>query len=139
VGVRVRDSLHYGPRSCPMSDGIFPWSHSHGKNFEIMQILKSLGPLTRCKPNVDQEEWPCLCFFVFYHMPKKGNFEVFREFFTFSPSFLLSTVTFAKENINNDRKNYIKTAFLYHGCMSIVAREPILPFSPQNLLDHDSG
>ena len=56
VGVQVRGSLHYGPRSCPMLDGVIPWSHSHGEIFEIMQTLKPLGPLTRCKPNVDQEE-----------------------------------------------------------------------------------
>ena len=42
----------------------FPWS-----DFLKNHIYKAFGPLTRCKPNVDQEGWPCTkkwtCWFFF--------------------------------------------------------------------------
>ena len=54
----------------------------HGLHFMVQVlnklIYKAVGPLTRCKPNVDQEEWRCgkkrMCWFSLY-MLKKGNFE----------------------------------------------------------------
>ena len=46
-----RGRLHYGPPSCPMSYGIFPWSY-----LQENTLLKVFRPLTRCKPNVDQEQ-----------------------------------------------------------------------------------
>ena len=37
----------------------------------------AFGPLHRCKPNVDREEWPCtkmlMCWFKNIYMPQKGN------------------------------------------------------------------
>ena len=66
-----------------MEDGLFFMVQLDGlisfKNFiKKKTIYKVFGPLTRCKLNVDQEEWPCtqkwMCFFNIY-MLKKGNFE----------------------------------------------------------------
>ena len=38
--------------SWTMEDGLF-----HGPIY-LKKIYKAFGPLTTCKPNVDQEEWP---------------------------------------------------------------------------------
>jgi hypothetical protein len=76
----VRAGLHYGPWHRTMEDGLCQWSkfmvRLNGPTLE-KNSFKSLGPLTRCKLNVDQKEWPCSkkwrCWF-FWYMPKKGNF-----------------------------------------------------------------
>ena len=55
--------------------------HFHGPTSTVRflekTIYKAFGPLTRCKPNVDQEEWPRtkkrVCWF-FEYMPKKWQF-----------------------------------------------------------------
>ena len=81
---RLRAGLHYGPWSRTMEVGLFQWSEF------MVQLLwfnslkkinfKSLGSLTRCKSNLDQEEWPCtkkwMCWFFYNkYIPKKGIFE----------------------------------------------------------------
>ena len=62
--VEVRAGLHHGPWNWTMEDGIFPWFHlvvqfpwSNSSKYQL--DYKAFGPLTRCKPNVNQEEWPC--------------------------------------------------------------------------------
>jgi hypothetical protein len=49
------------------------WSNFFKKN----KNYKAFGSLTRCKPNVDQEEWPCtkkwMCW-LFEYMSKMNNF-----------------------------------------------------------------
>ena len=51
-----------------MKDCIFPGSNFHGP-ISKKKIYKAFGPFTRCKPNADQEEWPCtkkwMCCFFF--------------------------------------------------------------------------
>ena len=46
-----------------MEDGLFPWSDFMIQTSMVLFLkessYKACGPLTRCKPNVDQEEWPC--------------------------------------------------------------------------------
>ena len=48
-------------------------------NLLKIPIHKAFGPLTRCKPKMDQEEWPCTkktnVLIFFWYMPKKGSFE----------------------------------------------------------------
>ena len=75
----LRAGLHCGPWSHIMEDGLFqlyefmvqlPWPNFFKINFE------SFGLLTRCKPNVDQEERPCTkkwkCWYFFSKLcPKK--------------------------------------------------------------------
>ena len=69
VGCTLRAGLHHGSWSWTMEDGLF-----HGPTsmvwFLKKLVYKAFGPLTRCKPNVDQEEWPCtkkwMCSFFKY-------------------------------------------------------------------------
>ena len=61
---QVRGCLHHGPWSCPMSKGIFSMVPFHvnismGRFLKNAWILEVVGPMTRCRPNVDQEKWPC--------------------------------------------------------------------------------
>ena len=67
-----------------MDHEIGPWKMSffHGptwwSNFLKNKIYKVFGPLTRWKPNVDQEEWSChpkVNMHKFLYMTKKGSFE----------------------------------------------------------------
>jgi hypothetical protein len=43
-------------------------------NFFKIPIYKAFGPLTKCNPNVDQEEWPCtkkwMCWFFLIYAQK---------------------------------------------------------------------
>ena len=57
--------LHHGSRSCPMPYGLFSWPHFM-VTFEKDANLKAFGPLTRCQPNMDQEEWPCAKMWIFF-------------------------------------------------------------------------
>ena len=83
----LRGCLYHGSWSCPMLDGIFPWSHFIVTlpwfNF-FKCILKAFGPLTRCKPNVDQEKWPCtekwMCWFFLNICPKRVILATFFMF-----------------------------------------------------------
>ena len=80
----VRASLHHGPWSWTMEDGIFSWSNFHGLISLKKSIYKAFGPLTRCKLNVDQEEQPCTkrndhapkseCAGFFFNICPKGQF-----------------------------------------------------------------
>ena len=51
-----RAGFHHGPWSRTMEDGPFQWSEFMVRLLEKKFSFESLGPLTRCKPNVDQEE-----------------------------------------------------------------------------------
>ena len=55
----LRATSYHGPWSWTMEDGLFPWS-----NFMVQFLknstYKAIGPFTRCKSNVDREEWPCI-------------------------------------------------------------------------------
>ena len=61
-----------------ISDGLFPWSHFHGPTSGNCNF-KSLGPLTRCTPNVNQEKWPCIQKSMFFSICLKK--EVLGLFF----------------------------------------------------------
>ena len=86
----LRGCLHHGPRSCPMSYGFFSWSHFHGSIPEKCIFRSPWVPLTRCKPNVNQEEWPhiqkWMCWF-FLFMSKRAVLGFFFSCLTFSPFF----------------------------------------------------
>ena len=56
----------------------FPMARLHGPTFMVRflgkSIYKAFGPLTRCKPNVNQEEWSCTkseCVDFFIICPKR--------------------------------------------------------------------
>ena len=78
----IRAGLHHELWSRTMEDVLFSWSDSMVQlswfHFTTISNYKAFGPLTRCKPDVDQEEWPCtkkwMCGFVYY-MSIKENFE----------------------------------------------------------------
>ena len=58
----MRAGSHHGPWDHIMEDGIFLRSDlmvQHAWSDFFKSIYKAFGPLTRCKPNVDQKEWPC--------------------------------------------------------------------------------
>ena len=56
-------NLHHGSWSRTMKDGFFSMVQLDRPTsmvpFLKKSIHKSFAPLTSCKPNVDQEEWPC--------------------------------------------------------------------------------
>ena len=53
--------------------GLYPWPNLRKK---YKYESKASGPLTGCKPNVDQEEWPCtqkwMCWFFLNICPKSA-------------------------------------------------------------------
>ena len=65
-------------------------------SFLELSIYKASGPLTRCKPNVDQKEWPCTkkwsCWFFFLIYVQKAQF-CFQKKSSFT--ILLSSLVFA--------------------------------------------
>ena len=76
----VRANLHHGPTSTV--------------RFLQKDIYKAHGPLTSCKPNVDQEEWPCtgqkVNVLIFFIHAQKSTFEENKS----SLSILLSSLVF---------------------------------------------
>ena len=91
---------------------------------------KAFGPLTRCKPNVDQEEWPCtktinvLIFFLNFF--QKGNYEDNNS----SLAICLSSLVFifSSQNFNiYIYNNFIITTFLCHGPLPFYVRARLLP------------
>ena len=63
-------------------DGLFSWSdltvQHPWSSFLKNQFYTAFGPLTRCRPNLDQEEWPCTkseCADIFNICPKKAVLE----------------------------------------------------------------
>ena len=132
---------HHGPWSQTMEDRPFPMVQLPWSSFLIKSICWAFGLLARCKPNVDQEGWPCIkkwmCWFVkvvekwqFWKKNKEKNLK-----FKFDPSlvFVFSSPT------KNSWKNSLWLLFLCHGPLSFSTRAPLLPLPPQNPLDHVSG
>ena len=65
-----------GPWKMEFFHGQTSWSNLHVR-FLKKTIYKAFGPLIRCKPNVDQEEWSCtkseiMCWILEY-MSKKDS------------------------------------------------------------------
>ena len=85
-----RGGLHYGPWSRTMEDGLCQWSEFMVRipwsDFIKYTFFESLGPLTWCKSNVDQEEWPCtkkwMCWFLIH--AQKGQFIKKNQVWPFS-------------------------------------------------------
>ena len=74
----LRVSLHHGPEVEPwkMAFSMFQLDGPTSMVWFLEKwIYKAFGPLTRCKPNVDQEEWPCIkkwmCWFFWNTRPKR--------------------------------------------------------------------
>ena len=81
----IRVGLHHRPWSQIMEDDLFLWYDLAGQLSwsDFLTInLQSLWVFTRCKPNVDQEEWPCtekwMCW-IFGHMPKKRQYFFWKK------------------------------------------------------------
>jgi hypothetical protein len=81
-----------------MKDDFFPWSdltvQHPWSNFFKKSTYKAFGPLTRCKPNVDQEgidHAPKVDVLIFEYMPKKGSFEKKQIKFDHSLVFIFSS------------------------------------------------
>ena len=122
-------------------DGLFPWVDLMVKlpwsNFFKISIYRAFGPLTSCKPNVDQEEWPCtkkwLCLF-FEYMPEKDKFRKNNS----SLTILLPSLVFIFSSPKTlSLENWYNNIFLL-GALAFSTRAPILPLSPQNMLEHVS-
>ena len=81
----------------------------------------------------------CVVFFLLH--VQKGKFWGFPVFYLlpfFLPSFLLSTITFEKRKKKKKRKNglsSIETTFLFHGLLTFVVKEPLMPLPLQIMLD----
>ena len=147
-------NLPYGNFGCKLYEGPFtPWwlmKPGHGRwPFSMVRFLKKtwctkpLGPFTRCKPNVDQEEWPCTkmwtCWCVSY-MPKKGSFgkgkRKNQSSLTMFLGLLLSSSSFPPKKFH---QNFIITIFLCHGPLPFFTRALLLPLPLQNPLNRVSG
>ena len=68
-----------GPWKMAFFHDLTSWSNFHGPiSWKI-----NLQSLTRCKPDVDQEEWPCtktwMCGFFFYICPKKVVLKILKS------------------------------------------------------------
>ena len=75
------DGLHImdrkvGPWKMACSHGSTSWSNFHGLVSSKKLIYEAFGPLTRCKTNGDQEEWPqtkmWMCVFLKNICPKRA-------------------------------------------------------------------
>ena len=103
------------------------FSHGHAS---MVQFFKAFGPFTRCKPNVDQEKWPCtqkwMCW-IFYYMSKKDDFE---NFLLVWPSPLLLPFVNRNYHVNiwTKWRKKKKTNSLPWSA-DIIAREPLSPTS----------
>ena len=85
--------LEMWPWSFPMSKGLVSWSKFMvtitWSNSLKIYILKAFGPLTRCKPNMDQGKWPCTKKWLFQflqYMSPKANFGNFLYVWPYPPS-----------------------------------------------------
>jgi hypothetical protein len=68
-----------GHEVVPCEKGISPWSHSHGMMSKKC-ILKVIGFMTSCIPNMEQAKWPCTKKWMRWfseYMFKIGSFGVF--------------------------------------------------------------
>ena len=130
-----RTGLLLGPWSRTMKEGLLPWSNFHGL-VSLKIILQSFGTFTRCKLNVDQEEWPSIkkgmvyLFSSFYrYMSKKNNIEMIKAW---PPFFVFSSPP--KQN------HFLLYQYLYTmGPCLLFTRAHLLPLPPQNMLDHVNG
>ena len=102
-----------------------PWS-----SFLTKSIYKAFGPLARCKPNVNQEEWPCtkkrMRWFCLIHVPKR---RVWKKVHV-GP---LCCPLFPKRFPLKIQCNNISWPW---GPWPFSTRAPLLPPPPQNPLDH---
>ena len=136
---KLRGCLHHGPWSCPMPEGIVPWSHNTitlaWSDFSKYAFFNPLGPWlgvnwTWTKRSDHAPKNGCLdsssiC-------PKRG---VLINFFMFDRS---PSSSFLSSYLWKHLGKKI-TAFLYYGPLTFPTREPLLPLPLQNPLDHDSG
>ena len=105
---------------------IEPWKMAffHGPTFVIRflktTIYKTFGPLTKCKPNVDQEEWPC---WIFKYMPKMLVLK--RIKFDHSLVFPCLHLLFPQNHFIKKIHNII----ICHGPLPFSIGAPILPLT----------
>ena len=91
----MSNAWNWATHSCVSKGQFTPWTmkSDHGRwpfsmvrlggpismvRFLKKSIYKAFGSLTRCKPNVDQEVWPCTksdCVDFFLYMPQNNCFE----------------------------------------------------------------
>ena len=99
--------LHHGPWSRTIEDGLCPWSDLMVPTSMIRikrSVYKVFGPLTRCEPNVDQEEWPwtkkLMCLFIWIYA-QKGKFWKERKYQVWPFScLLLSSSSFPQKKFS---------------------------------------
>ena len=96
---------------------------------------KAFGPLTRCKPNVDQEEWPCtktMNVLIFLNISKRAIMKIIIQVWPFACP-LLSSSSLPKIKLklyiynNNNNTSFIITTFLCHGPLPFYVRARLLP------------
>ena len=116
-----------------------PWK-DHGPTFMVWflknSVYKAFGPLTRCKLDVDREEWPCIkgkCVDFFNICPKRV---VLKRKKRSSLTIPLSSLVFIFSSPKKTHSIFIITSFLCHGPLSFSTIALHLPLSLQNQLDH---
>ena len=117
-----------------------PWS-----DFLRNSIYKAFGLLTRCKLNVDQEEWPCTqkwtCYF-FSYMSQKGSFAIYekkRKEKTSLTILLSSMISIFSSSKKNSLKICYNNIFCHGPLFFFLTKAPFWPLPLQDLLDHVSG
>ena len=148
IGI-MRGCLRHEPWSCPMTNDLFSRAPSLVKSLKDAKIFKSLGPSLGVnqmwtKRSDHAQKNDC----VFSIQKKDAREGVWRTifYFIFSPLCLPFPLLppfspLICNNIMHQKKGfkYIKWEYLCHDPLISAAREPLLPLSPQNSLNHDSG
>jgi hypothetical protein len=102
------------------------------------------GPLTRCKLDVDQDEWPCVkeVNVLLWKKVKKG--QLLKGGKKSGLTILLSSLVFVfspltKKNNDNNNYNFTISIIPCHGPLLFWYESTFLPLPHQNPLDHVSG
>ena len=133
----LRARLHHGPWKMALFHGLTWWSNFHDPICLKNPVYKAFEPLTRCKPNVDQEEWPCtkkwMCL-LFDTCPKRVVLKEKIQVWLFSCLLLSSSSFPPKKSL---RFYYNNVSLPWAPTLSTIP--PFWPLPPQNPLDHISG
>jgi hypothetical protein len=119
-----------------------PWSNFHDLISFKKSVYKVFGSLTRCKPPVNQEEWPCtkkwVCWFFLIYV-QIGNFQKKIKKMQVWPLFCLLLSSSSLPTLPQI-KYIIITIFPCHGPLPFFYHSTSFAFSHRkNPLDHVSG
>ena len=113
-----------------------PWSNLDGLISLKKSIYKVFGSLTRCKPQVDQEEWPCtkkwMCWFCFNICPNRTYSKKIEKLQVWP--FFLSSLVFIFSSYPPPNKYIIITIFPCHGSLPFFDHSTSIAYSHRKTL-----